>query len=424
VSRVGRYANPFLTVAFTGEPPAGSSATIVCLETEDRAACTAALWLPAGERPKTAVAVMHPRADFLRHYAVPGLLASVGNDSMLIHEQILLDVAAGIRRLRELGFERVVLLGNSGGGSLYTFYLAQAGVRAAQRLTTTAAGDPFDLGRFDMPMADAVVYLAAHPGEGLFLLHCIDPSVTDESDPLSCDPDLDMYDPRNGFRQPPQAAHYDETFLTRYRHAQRERVERIDARALRLVAERREARAAVATDAAGKSMADDPQRASRGAASRVDATLALRKATAVRFMNVYRTEADPRYVDLGIDRSARDYGSLFGRRPDVINYGPFGFARVVTPEAWLSTWSAISSRASIPANAAAVNLPALVVGYDADNAVFPSESRLIFDGLGSSDKAALTVAGDHYGQPSPSSDVPGRERAIAEIVTWLRDHGW
>ena len=114
----------------------------------------------------------------------------------------MLDVAAGIAAMRAR-FERVVLCGNSGGGSLYTFYLSQALAPDGERLQDTAAGNPFDLNRFDLPPADAMVYLAAHAGEGHFLLHAIDPSVVDESDPDSCDPSLDMYDPVNGFAEPP-----------------------------------------------------------------------------------------------------------------------------------------------------------------------------------------------------------------------------
>jgi hypothetical protein len=206
------------------------------------------------------------------------------------------------------------------------------------------------------------------------------------------------------FVPPPEPTRYDGAFVAAYRAAQKERVAGIDVVARTMIQARRTAR-------------------ERAKASPADAT-EMRRATAVAFLTLYRTEADLRYVDASLDPSDRDYGSLFGHRPDVINYGPFGFARVVTPEAWLSTWSGLSSRASIPANGPEVGLPALVASYTGDNAVFPSDTREIHDSLACADKTMVEVRGDHYGHPLPGSSRWGRDDAVEKIVEWMRARGY
>src|SRR5205085_206438 len=92
----------------------------------------------------------------------------------------------------------------------------------------------------EMPPGDGLIAIAAHSGEGRFLLNTIDPSVTDEADPLSCDPELDMFNPANGYDAATGTARYDATFLERYRAAQRARVARLDAFARGQIARERE----------------------------------------------------------------------------------------------------------------------------------------------------------------------------------------
>ena len=397
--RIGRYDNPYLGAEWHRPLPPGTRCEPLQLLTPDRAVAHGWLYARGGE--ETVACLMHPRANFSRHYAVPALVEAgfavlcvnsrwLNNDATLIHERVLLDVAEGLRAARQR-YERVVLIGNSGGGSLFTFYLSQALAPAGARLRDTAAGEPLDLNAFELPAADAMVYLAAHAGEGHYLLHAIDPSLADEGDPLSCDPSLDLYDPANGFAEPPQPSRYAPDFLARYRAAQRARVARIDAIARARVARRQAARA----------------RGDRRAAIATD------------FLLVYRTDADPRYVDLSLDPSQRDYGSLWGRRPDLINYGAVGFSRVVAPEAWLSTWSGLSSRAEIALTGARMTLPALVIEYTADNAIFPSDTEHITRSLGSRQIERRAIDGDHYGFPAER----GRDGALEEIVSWMRKTG-
>ena len=68
-------------------------------------------------------------------------------------------------------------------------------------------------GLTELPAADGLVTSAAHPGRPDVLTAWMDGAVIDENDPLATDPDLDLFDERNG---PPFSAE----FLTRYRSAQ------------------------------------------------------------------------------------------------------------------------------------------------------------------------------------------------------------
>ena len=90
-----------------------------------------------GTNPTTAIVLCHPTANFLGHYALPGIAARgfagvglttryVGNDTALIMENCLLDIGSMVGHLRELGYEKVVLVGNSGGASIVPYYQAQA----------------------------------------------------------------------------------------------------------------------------------------------------------------------------------------------------------------------------------------------------------------------------------------------------------
>jgi len=357
----------------------------------------------------TVVSLMHPRQDLTHHPLVPLLLRagaavwtqhtrSVNNDLTLVHEQALVDAAAGLAFLRERGFAAVITLGHSGGGPLYAFYLEQAGLAPADRIAVTPGGRPVKLAGTEMPLADGAIFLAPHPGPGRLLLACIDPSVADEQDPMSVVPELDPFSPANGFAEPPASSAYTAGFLARYRAAQRDRVARIDAAAREHLARTGEARAAFKN--------------SGNAADR-------RRSLTPKIITVFRTDADPRTVDLSLDASERPYGSLFGKRPDLINYGLTGFGRLTTPEAWLSTWSGLSSNADFLRCAPGVTVPTLFIELTGDQAAFPADSRQMIDALGAEDLTTATVRGLHFGGPIAEGEPAGNELAATEIAGWL-----
>ncbi len=100
--------------------------------------CQGIYWTPKGERPKTALIATHYNVDFTEHYSAPYFAARGfgflgwntryrGAEDQFIFEHALIDIGVGVRWLREeAGVERVVILGNSGGGSLMGAYQAEA----------------------------------------------------------------------------------------------------------------------------------------------------------------------------------------------------------------------------------------------------------------------------------------------------------
>jgi pimeloyl-ACP methyl ester carboxylesterase len=413
--RIGRYDNPYKCVSYATIDSDVRQEPIT-IEAADGGLGGGMLY--SRGRPRTAVCFMHPKADMSRHYAIPALVAAgyaafgqnsrwLNNDELCVHENLLLDIAAGVRSLRQRGFEHIVVCGNSGGGSLYAFYIAQASTPPPGRLTQTPAGDAFDLNAYDLPPVDGYINLAAHLGEGAILMQMIDPSASDDDDPLSCDPSLDPFNPENGYQHPPASSRYTPEFVARYRAAQRARVARLDARARAQLQERGDARQALA----GSEFRTLPW---------AEQANVLRRAVLCPYIIVYRTEADLRAFDLSLDPSERDAGSLFSYRPDLTNYMEFGFGRVQTPRAWLSTWSGLSSNADVVANAAKIHVPSLVIYYRGDNAIFPSDARAAHEAIAAEDKTLASAPGDHYGFGVGTQQRTGAPEALRQMVEWLQ----
>jgi pimeloyl-ACP methyl ester carboxylesterase len=410
-----------LPFAFTELDPAVRR-DVAYLEATDTAQSFGILYRPPAHEPRIAVYLMHPRGEFTRHYVVPGLTARgyavfghnsryLNNDTDMVHERLLFDLAAGMRYLKEHGFERIVLLGNSGGGSLLGFYQSQAARAPGARLTSTPGGERIDLASELMPEGDLFIAVAAHLGEGRFMANVLDPAVVDEQDPALSDPAWDMYDPRNGYRPFPEQSTYDQDWLARYREKQRERAQRLDGIAHAHLDEQSRNRDRL-RGADFSSLTPDAQGD------------VVRRARLWRYMVIYRTLANLAYLDPMIDPSRRPLGTIFSPGDPILgNYGPGGLARTMTPRAWLSTWSPLSSRADLPDTIAGLTIPTLIVYADGDCDIFPSEQRELVEKSGAKDRTFVTLEwADHYLNPVGENGAAlgdPRQRLIDLIVPWM-----
>jgi pimeloyl-ACP methyl ester carboxylesterase len=396
--------------------PEGTRETNVRLQAEDGAHSSGVLYGRGGER--TVVVFNHPRADFSSHYLTPFLVEAgyavfggqtryLGNDVNCEHECLCADLAAQVRYLRAKGFASVVLCGNSGGGPLSTFYMAQANAPVGKRLTHTAAGNTYDLNELDLPQADGLINLAGALSEGALALANLDPSVIDESDPLSCDPALDMFDPANGYRQPPEVSCYSADFLERYRAAQAERCRRIDARARQEIERKRRYRAMMAQpDFAEMPLAEQ--------------NFITRQAVACHTLVIYRSMADPALTDLSIDPNQRTILGLMQPDPQVANWSIPGFVQMMTAEGWLSTWSGLSTQVDMHRDARGVTQPLLSITFSADVTILPFVGKGLYDKAASADRSYVEVDGDHFGFRNEGEREGGIIDAAAVIVAWLK----
>ncbi|MSQ52476.1 MAG: alpha/beta hydrolase, partial [Betaproteobacteria bacterium] len=181
-----------------------------------------------GQLTDTVLVIGHPSSNFMGHYALSTLAELgvdavgmttryLGNESTMLLENCVVDVGSIVRYLRNEGYSRVILVGNSGGGGLMPLYQSQA---EAPCITAPPGGGGPDLTKADLPAADGLILLMAHPGRNVILTEKIDPAIRNEADPFDRDPALDMFDPANG---PP----YSKEFMAQFRAAQIARNERI-----------------------------------------------------------------------------------------------------------------------------------------------------------------------------------------------------
>ena len=341
--------------------------------------CQGIYWTPKGERPRVALIATHYSGDFSEHYLAPYLATRGlgflgwntryrGAEDLFTLEHALIDIGAGVKWLREQGVEQVVILGNSGGGSLMGAYQAEATAPTLAAGMQGAARAALE----NLPKTDLYISLNAHSGRPEVLTNWLDPSVTDERDPVATDQPLNMYNKENG---PP----YSEEFITRYRAAQKIRNQRITDWCK---AELKRLNAAGIPD---------------------------------YLFPLFRAWADLRFMDGRIDPSDRTVPGCYRGDPAVANRG-FGLGRACTLKSWLSMWSLETSKCQGPEQLAKFAIPALVIQSRADMGVFLSDAQKMFSAVGSKDKTLELIPGNHYFEDGPDY----RHRPAQVIAEWVK----
>jgi pimeloyl-ACP methyl ester carboxylesterase len=332
-----------------------------------------------GRKPKVAMIATHYQIDFSEHYLADYMATRGigflgwntryrGYESSFLLDHALVDIGVGVRWLRDVqGVETVVLLGNSGGGSLMAAYQAQA----VDPHVTPLEGMRPAAGLTDLPAADGYVASAAHPGRPDVLTAWMDASVVDENDAVASDPELDLFNERNG---PP----YSKKFLERYRATQLARNHAI-------------------TDWVETEL------------KRVHAA-----GFSDRPFTVLRTWADPRMVDPTIEPTKRPPNMCYAGPPVKANRSPHGIAAACTLRNWLGMWSLRHAQTRAEPHMARIDCPALVINAEQDTGVYPSDAQRIYDALASTDKSQVSIDTDHY------FTTPGARSEKADtIAKWI-----
>ncbi|MCP3854106.1 MAG: alpha/beta hydrolase [Actinomycetia bacterium] len=334
---------------------------------------------PKGVKPKVGFIATHYNVDFSEHY-IASYLAERGfgylgwntrfrgMERAFLLDHAVAEIGVGVRWMKEVaGVEKVVVVGNSGGGSLMGAYQSQA---VEPNITPTHDLAPLDC-IDDLIAGDLYIFLAAHPGRPEIFANWLDASVIDESDPTATDPELDIYNPDHG---PP----FRPELVARVRAAQVARSNRISQWCKEELVRLNEA----------------------GIRDRLFVT--------------NRVWADPRFVDPTLDPNNRPPNSCYFGDPKKANAGVFGVGLVNSLRTWLSMWSLTDSQAQAGPHGARITVPTLLIEADGDSGVFPSDADKILDAVAATDKTRVTLSGDHYFR-DPSD---ARDRVADTIADW------
>lgn len=186
------------------------------------------------DKSQIGIFVMHSGGDYLTHSSCTELSkrgyrvlcannttskAGTSDDGSM--DRTLLDARLGVAYLRKYpGIKKVVLFGHSGGGALMSSYqnIAENGLKACQgpekilKCSDSLAG---------LPAADGLMLIDSNWGLAEMMLFSLDPSVITQENGQMLNPDLDLFNPANGFN--PTGSKYSGEFIRKFLSAEGKR---------------------------------------------------------------------------------------------------------------------------------------------------------------------------------------------------------
>lgn len=315
---------------------------------------------------KTIAIISHPTVPVAGFYMLEPMKAMglpcaaiatrfAGSDATLNMERCAQDVGTAVRFLKERGYEKVIMLGFSGGASLFCFYQAQA-----EKLTATHLPDgrPSGLLPEHLPPADGLAIFGHHLGRSQTLRNVLDASVLDENDLSKTDPSLDVFNPDSG-------SPLDQGFVARIREGQAARMQRI----------------------------------TNWVKERLDQLEAEYGPDADEAFVVHRTNADP----FMFSETSDFKGDVDAIR--AMNLAGNGLGRFSSLRSWLSQWATGISQADGPADMARTSIPVLSIVQKGDHRAHPDYLKQWEDAMGD------RFTGHHYFDATHYMD-PKEQRAM------------
>ncbi len=391
-----------------------------------------ALYRPdSGPTSPVAFLAIHRTSNFMnmigngelakRGFVVLGMNPRSDNNEAIVNfENVALDIKHGVEFLRKQpGVKKVVLIGFSGGGPATSLYqaVAEKGVAYCQgpdKLTQC----PDSLK--DLPKADGLFLLDAHPGNTINALRSLNPAVIDESDPSKIDPALDPFNPANGFN-PDGHSVYSPEFMDRYFKAQAARMNRLIDKATAMRAEIAAGKAATTDDA--------PFIVFRNRARLMDFSMSVHPGS-VRPQKLLRDDGsivvEPvRSVRVALAQNARldrtlENGTMF------LTLKSFLSANAIRAKDSMVDVDWCSSNNSTPCAVKQISVPLLIAAMGGH--YFIADNEIHFDLAASKDKDYVVIEGAVHGQTpcEACSKITGKSYANATknlydyVAAWAR----